>query len=228
MSKRKQTENLHLYTYENARGLPTFLHDMSENCEAIDAESERLQGEIDSLDNRLTTAEDTIQSLSPESILDYKVRLDALEKKSNAQANLIQAITEGQLVQDRLISQNHNDIAELRVNIDNNTSKINQLRADVDANRVDINNANLKIVNLENRVATLEHEVIDLTNDIIGLGENITDIASQLEALTNIVNTKQNKLIAGVGIEIDDNNVISVKGVVHGVYDPITETITIS
>ena len=228
MSKRKQTENLHLYTYENARGLPTFLHDMSENCEAIDAESQRLQGEIDSLDNRLTTAEDTIQSLSPESILDYKVRLDALEKKSNAQANLIQAITEGQLVQDRLISQNHNDIAELRVNIDNNTSKINQLRADVDANRVDINNANLKIVNLENRVATLEHEVIDLTNDIIGLGENITDIASQLEALTNIVNTKQNKLIAGVGIEIDDNNVISVKGVVHGVYDPITETITIS
>lgn len=228
MSKRKQTENLHLYTYENARGLPTFLHDMSENCEAIDAESERLQGEINALDNRLTTAEDNIQSLSPESILDYKVRLDALEKKSNAQANLIQAITEGQLVQDRLISQNHNDIAELRVNIDNNTSKINQLRADVDANRVDINNANLKIVNLENRVATLEHEVIDLTNDIIGLGENITDIASQLEALTNIVNTKQNKLIAGVGIEIDDNNVISVKGVVHGVYDPITETITIS
>lgn len=228
MSKRKQTENLHLYTYENARGLPTFLRDMSENCEAIDAESERLQGEIDGLDNRLTTAEDTIQSLSPESILDYKVRLDALEKKSNAQANLIQAITEGQLVQDRLISQNHNDIAELRVNIDNNTSKINQLRADVDANRVDINNANLKIINLENRVATLEHEVIDLTNDIIGLGENITDIASQLEALTNIVNTKQNKLIAGVGIEIDDNNVISVKGVVHGVYDPITETITIS
>ena len=228
MSKRKQTENLHLYTYENARGLPTFLQDISENCEVIDAESERLQGEIDNLDNRLTTAEDTIQSLSPESILDYKVRLDALEKKSNAQANLIQAITEGQLVQDRLISQNHNDIAELRVNIDNNTSKINQLRADVDANRVDINNANLKIVNLENRVATLEHEVIDLTNDIIGLGENITDIASQLEALTNIVNTKQNKLIAGVGIEIDDNNVISVKGVVHGVYDPITETITIS
>lgn len=228
MSKRKQTEKLHLYTYENARGLPTFLRDMSENCEAIEAESERLQGEIDGLDNRLTTAEDTIDSLSPESILDYKVRLDALEKKSNAQANLIQAITEGQLVQDRLISQNHNDIAELRVNIDNNTSKINQLRADVDANRVDINNANLKIVNLENRVATLEHEVIDLTNDIIGLGENITDIASQLEALTNIVNTKQNKLIAGVGIEIDDNNVISVKGVVHGVYDPITETITIS
>lgn len=228
MSKRKQTKNLHLYTYENARGLPTFLCDMSENCEAIDAESERLQGEIDSLDNRLTTAEDTIQSLSPESILDYKVRLDALERKSNAQANLIQAITEGQLVQDRLISQNHNDIAELRVNIDNNTSKINQLRADVNANRVDINNANLKIVNLENRVATLEHEVIDLTNDIIGLGENITDIASQLEALTNIVNTKQNKLIAGAGIEIDDNNVISVKGVVHGVYDPDTETITIS
>ena len=228
MSKRQQTENLHLYTYENARGLPTFLHDWSDNCEAIDAESVRVQGEIDSLGNRLTTAEDTIQSLSPESILDYKVRLDALEKKSNAQANLIQAITEGQLVQDRLISQNHNDIAELRVNIDNNTSKINQLRADVDANRVDINNANLKIVNLENRVATLEHEVIDLTNDIIGLGENITDIASQLEALTNIVNTKQNKLIAGVGIEIDDNNVISVKGVVHGVYDPITETITIS
>ena len=228
MSKREQTKNLHLHTYNNARGLPTFLRDMSENCEAIDAESERLQGEIDGLDNRLTTAEDTIQSLSPESILDYKVRLDALEKKSNAQANLIQAITEGQLVQDRLISQNHNDIAELRVNIDNNTSKINQLRADIDANKVDINNANLKIVNLENRVATLEHEVIDLTNDIIGLGENITDIASQLEALTNIVNTKQNKLIAGVGIEIDDNNVISVKGVVHGVYDPDTETITIS
>ena len=228
MSKRTQTEKLHLYKYENVRGLPTFLRDMSDNCDKIEAESERIQSEIDSVDNRLTTAEDTIASLSPESILDYKVRLDALEKKSNAQANLIQAITDGQLAQDRLITQNHNDIVNLRANVDNNTSKINQLRADVDANKVDINNANLRITNLENRVATLEHEVVDLTNDIIGLGENISDIASQLEALTLIVNTKQNVLTAGAGIEIDENNVISVKGVVHGVYDPLTETITIS
>ena len=228
MSKRKQTKNLHLYTYENARGLPTFLRDMSENCEAIDAESVRIQSEIDTLDNRLTSAENTVESLSPESILDYKVRLDALEKKSNAQANLIQAITDEQIVQNNLINQNKLDIASLRVNIDNNTSKINQLRADVDANKVDINNANLRITSLENRVANLEHEVVDLTNDIIGLGEDIADLASQFEALTNIVNTKQNKLTAGVGIVIDENNVISVSGVVHGVYDPLTETITIS
>lgn len=228
MSKRKQTDNLHLYKYENARGLPTFLQDWSDNANAIDAESERVQGEIDSLDNRLTIAEETIESLSPESILDYKVRLDALERKSNAQASLIQIITEGQLAQDKLINKNQTDIADLRVNIDNNTSKINQLRDDVDNNKIDIQNANLKIVNLENRVATLEHEVTDLTNDIIGLGENITDIASQLEAIALLVANKQDKLIAGTGIEIDDNNVISVKGVVHGVYDPLTETITIS
>ena len=228
MSKRKQTENLHLYTYENARGLPTFLRDWSENCEAIDAESERVQGEIDTLDNRLTTAEQTIQDLSPESILDYKVRLDALEKKSNAQANMINAITQEQIVQNNLINQNKLDIVTLRANIDNNTSKINQLRVDVETNKVDINNANLRITNLENRVEVLEHEVIDLTNDIIGLGENISDLASQFEALTNIVVNKQDKLTAGAGINIDENNVISVTGVVHGVYDPDTETITIS
>ena len=228
MSKRTQTENLHLYTYENARSLPTFLHDMTINNEAIDAESVRIQCEIDALDNRLTSAEDTIESLSPESILDYKVRLDALERKSNAQANLIQAITDEQIVQNNLINQNKIDIASLRVNIDNNTSKINQLRADVDANKVDINNANLRITSLENRVANLEHEVVDLTNDIIGLGEDIADLASQFEALTNIVNNKQDKLTAGAGIVIDENNVISVSGVVHGVYDPLTETITIS
>lgn len=227
MSKRKQTQNLHLYTYDNARGLPTFLRDMSDNCEVIDAEHVRVQGEINSLDERLTTAEDTIQSLSPESILDYKVRLDALEKKSNAQASLIKAISDGQLVQDRLINKNQADINDLRANIDNNTSKINQLRDDVDANRIDIQNANLKIVNLENRVATLEHEVVDLTNDIIGLGENITDIATQLEAIALLVANKQDKLTAGAGIEIDENNVIKVKGVVHGTYDPLTETITI-
>lgn len=228
MSKREQTEKLHLYKYENARSLPTFLQDMSDNCDKVEAESIRLQGEIDSLDTRLTTAEDTIESLSPESILDYKVRLDALEKKSNAQATLIQIITDGQLVQDKLINKNQADISDLRVNIDNNTSKINQLRDDVENNKIDIQNANLKITNLENRVATLEHEVVDLTNDIIGLGENITDIASQLEAIALLVANKQDKLIAGTGIEIDDNNVISVKGVVHGVYDPLTETITIS
>lgn len=227
MSKREQTEKLHLYKYENARGLPTFLHDMSDNCDKIEAESNRLQSEINELDTRLTTAEDTIESLSPESILDYKVRLDALEKKSNAQANLIQIITENQLAQDKLINKNQADITDLRANIDNNTSKINQLRDDVDNNKIDIQNANLKITNLENRVATLEHEVVDLTNDIIGLGENINDIASQLEAITLLVANKQDKLIAGSGIEIDDNNVISVKGVVHGVYDPLTETITI-
>ena len=228
MSKRKQTENLHLYTYENARGLPTFLRDWSENCEAIDAESERVQGEIDALDTRLTTAEQTIQDLSPESILDYKVRLDALEKKSNAQANMINAITQEQIVQNNLINQNKLDIVTLRANIDNNTSKINQLRVDVETNKVDINNANLRITNLENRVEVLEHEVVDLTNDIIGLGEDISDLASQFEALTNIVVNKQDKLTAGAGIVIDENNVISVSGVVHGVYDPITETITIS
>ena len=228
MSKRKQTENLHLYTYENARGLPTFLRDWSENCEAIDAESERVQGEIDALDNRLTTAEQTIEDLSPESILDYKVRLDALEKKSNAQANLINAITQEQIVQNNLINQNKLDIVTLRANIDNNTSKINQLRVDVETNKVDINNANMRITNLENRVEVLEHEVVDLTNDIIGLGEDISDLASQFEALTNIVVNKQDKLTAGAGIVIDENNVISVSGVVHGVYDPITETITIS
>lgn len=228
MSKRKQTENLHLYTYENARGLPTFLRDWSENCEVIDAESERVQGEIDALDTRLTTAEQTIEDLSPESILDYKVRLDALEKKSNAQANMINAITQEQIVQNNLINQNKLDIITLRANIDNNTSKINQLRIDVETNKVDINNANLKITNLENRVEVLEHEVTDLTNDIIGLGEDISDLASQFEALTNIVNNKQDKLTAGEGIIIDENNVISVSGVVHGVYDPDTETITIS
>lgn len=228
MSKRKQTDNLHLYTYENARGLPTFLRDWSDNCEAIDAESERVQSEINSLNTRLTTAEQTIESLSPESILDYKVRLDALEKKSNSQANIINAITQEQIVQNNLINQNKLDIATLRTNIDNNTSKINQLRIDVEANKVDINNANLKITNLENRVEVLEHEVIDLTNDIIGLGENISDLASQFEALTNIVINKQDKLTAGAGIIIDENNVISVSGVVHGVYNPDTETITIS
>ena len=228
MSKRKQTENLHLYTYENARGLPTFLRDWSDNCEAIDAESERVHGEIDALDTRLTNAEQTIEDLSPESILDYKVRLDALEKKSNAQANLINAITQEQIVQNNLINQNKLDIVTLRANIDNNTSKINQLRVDVETNKVDINNANLRITNLENRVEVLEHEVIDLTNDIIGLGENISDLASQFEALTNIVVNKQDKLTAGAGINIDENNVISVTGVVHGVYDPDTETITIS
>lgn len=228
MSKREQTKNLHLYTYNNARGLPTFLRDMSDNCEAIDAESERVQGEIDALDTRLTTAENTIQSLSPESILDYKVRLDALEHKSNSQANMINAITQEQSVQNNLINHNKISIDNLRVNVDNNTSKINELRNDVEANKVDINNANLKITNLENRVAVLEHEIVDLTNDIVGLGVDLSDLATQFEALTNIVNAKQDKLTAGTGVTIDENNVISVSGVVHGVYDPLTETITIS
>lgn len=229
MSKRKQTENLHLYTYENARGLPTFLRDWSDNCEIIDAESVHVQDEIDALDTRLTTAEDTIESLSPESILDYKTRLDALERKSNAQANLIEAITREQTVQNNLINKNKTDIDALRVNIDNNTSNINQLRIDVDANRVDITTANGRIDALEVRVDNLEHEVIDLTNDIIGLGENITDIATQLEAVTNILNEKQDKLTAGAGIRIE-NNVISATGQgggVIGTYDATTENLTL-
>lgn len=229
MSKREQTENLHLYTYENARGLPTFLQDWSDNAKSIDAESVLIHGEINALDERLTTAEDTIQSLSPESILDYKVRLDALERKSNAQANLIEAITREQTVQNNLINKNKTDIDTLRVNIDNNTSNINQLRIDVDANRVDIATANSRIDAIEVRVDNLEHEVIDLTNDIIGLGENITDIATQLEAVTNILNGKQDKLTAGAGIRIIDN-VISATGSGGGVigsYDYTTENLTL-
>ena len=229
MSKRKQTEKLHLYTYDNARGLPTFLQDWSDNARAIDAESERVQGEIDALDTRLTTAEETIESLSPESILDYKVRLDALERKSNAQANLIESITREQVVQNNLINKNKSDIETLRLNIDTNTSLINELREDVNANRADITTLSGRVDALEARVATLEHEVVDLTNDIIGLGENVRDIATQLEAVTVILNEKQDKLTAGAGIRIVDN-VISATGSGGGVigsYDSTTENLTL-
>lgn len=229
MSKRKQTENLHLYAYNVPTGLPTFLKDWSDNAEILDADHVMTQGQIAELDERLTTAEGLIQDLSPESIEDYKRRLDALEHKSNAQANLIQNITAEQITQNRDIAKNANDIAELRVQVDHNTERIAELQTEINEGRADTAALEARVTSLEGRVSNCEHEIVDLTNDIIGLGENITDIAQQLEAVTNSLVNKQDKLVAGVGIRID-GNVISATGQGGGVigqYDSTTENLTL-
>ena len=53
MSKRAQTENLHLYAYNTSQGLPTFLEDWSDNARILDADHVHTQGQIAALDERL-------------------------------------------------------------------------------------------------------------------------------------------------------------------------------
>ena len=92
MSKRVQTTNLNLYAYENLRGLPTFLKDWSDNMLILDGAYVTVNGLISALDTRITTAEGTLEDLSPESIEDYKIRLDALEKKVVINTNAIKDV----------------------------------------------------------------------------------------------------------------------------------------
>lgn len=243
MSKRVQTNVLKLYQYYNERGLPTFLTDWSENMTILDNAHQTILDTISAIDERLGNAEETLSDLSPESIEDYKIRLNALEKKVSINVNTIKLLntkidsinTNISTINAEQLVQN-NRLTALESVTEGHSSLINDTISDLDA-------LSGRVTNLEACCETVQHEITDLQNDVNGFNEDIEIIAGEVDTLSEIVNNfvnlvntlsdkidaKQDKLIAGDGIIIEDN-VISATGGgrVIASYDASTENITLS
>lgn len=188
MSKRKQTENLHLYAYENLRGLPTFLKDWSENMAILDGAHSTVLSLIDGLNGRLTTAEGLIEDLSPESIEDYKIRLDALEKKVVINTNSIKDVnTKIATVNAQINSINveqgvqNNRLTTLEGVVSSHSTLISELRTD-------LTGVDGRVTTLEQCCENVQHEIADMQNDINGFNDDVTALATQVETLSTAVN----------------------------------------
>lgn len=188
MSKRKQTENLHLYAYENLRGLPTFLKDWSDNMAILDGAHSTILSLIDGLNGRLTTAEGLIEDLSPESIEDYKIRLDALEKKVVINTNSIKDVnTKIATVNAQINSINveqgvqNNRLTTLEGVVSNHSTLISELRTD-------LTGVDDRVTTLEQCCENVQHEIADMQNDINGFNDDVTALATQVETLSTTVN----------------------------------------
>lgn len=187
MSKRIQTTNLNLYAYENLRGLPTFLKDWSDNMLILDGAYVTVNGLISALDTRLTSAEGTLEDLSPESIEDYKIRLDALEKKVVINTNAIKDVnTRIGTINAQINSINveqgvqNSRLTALEGVTANHTSQINSMMGD-------ISSVTDRVTTLEHCCETVEQEIADIQSDINGFNDDITVLATQFETVSGLV-----------------------------------------
>lgn len=188
MSKRVQTENLNLYAYDNLRGLPTFLKDLSDNMSILDGAYATVNGLIDSLDSRLTTAENTLEDLSPESIEDYKIRLDALEKKVVINTNAIKDIN-------TRIGTINAQINSINVEQGVQNGRLDALESLTGNHTTRLNDISAGLTQVTSRVSTLEtccenvqHEISDMQSDINGFNDDLTVLATQFETVSGLVN----------------------------------------
>ena len=187
MSKRVQTTNLNLYAYENLRGLPTFLKDWSDNMLILDGAYVTVNGLISALDTRITTAEGTLEDLSPESIEDYKIRLDALEKKVVINTNAIKDVnTRIGTINAQINSINveqgvqNSRLTALEGVTANHTTQINSMIGD-------ISSVTGRVTTLEQCCETVQHEIADMQSDIDGFNDDLTVLATQFETVSGVV-----------------------------------------
>lgn len=187
MSKRKQTENLHLYAYELTTGLPTFLKDWSDNMAILDGAHASVLSLISALDVRITTAEGTLEDLSPESIQDYKIRLNALEKKVVINTNSIKDVN----TKIATVNAQINTINAEQIVQNNRLTAIETLGAShtelINELRTDLTGIDGRVTTLEQCCENVQHEIADMQHDIDGFNDDVTALATQVETLSTTV-----------------------------------------
>lgn len=211
MSKRVTTEHLNLYAYNNPSGVPTFLKDWSDNAQILDSEINTAKVNIANNTSDIADLQEQLEVLDPENIRDYKARLDAMENKMKTQSTLLNETIKHDNGQDAPIATNANKIANLESQVASINSDLSSIHVDITSANADISALEARVTALENRCTYIEGEITDLRNDFIGLADDMTDLTSQFDSVVQATANKQDKLIAGAGIQIVDN-VISVIG----------------
>lgn len=211
MSTIQKTQNYDLTKYVGTK-LPLFLGDHSHDMEIIDSLIKAINDDISDIQR-------VINTVSTQNIDDLIARIMALEVKVDNNANTIANLLAqyGGLASE--INKNTNRIANLNTQLQTVQSDIEELKRCCDNVLTTLSNHGDRISINETAINNINAEINRIKENVLG---NATDIRTLATQIANILETKQDKLIAGTGIRIEDN-VISVigggGGGVIGTYD---------
>lgn len=217
MSTISKTSYYDLTKYEGV-DKPKFLGDMNVNNDKID-------NALHGIDSRLLNVERVIDTVSTQNIDDMLARLGALEVKVDVNANSIRGLTDSVNGLSTRVTNNTNNITLLRADLTSAQSDIDELKMCCDNVRTTLVEHGNKISANETAINNINALLVRMNEDIIGNTQDIQTLATQINT---ILESKQDKLIEGTGIKIEDN-VISVDGAgnVVGTYDSSTENLTL-
>ena len=217
MSTISKTNYYELTKYENV-DKPKFLNDISDDNQKID---NALQG----INERMNAVESVIETVSTQNIDDMLARLGAVETKVDANANSIRGLTDSINGLSTRVTNNTNNIALLGTSLKTAQDDIDNLKQCCDEVRTVLVEYGSRISGNETAIQNINNVLTRMNEDIIGNAQDIATVATQINTL---IESKQDKLIEGTGIKIEDN-VISVDGAgnVVGTYNSTTENLTL-
>ena len=217
MSTISKTSYYELTKYEGV-DKPKFLGDISNDHQKID-------NALHSINQRMQAVEEVIDTVSTQNIDDMLARLGALEVKVDANANSIRGLSDSINGLSTRVTNNTNNIASLGATLTDAQRDIENLKQCCDEVRTVLVQYGDRISGNETAIANINNQLTRMNEDIIGNAQDITTVATQINTL---IESKQDKLIEGTGIKIEDN-VISVDGAgnVVGTYDSSTENLTL-
>lgn len=217
MSTISKTSYYDLTKYEGV-DKPKFLNDMSDNNDRIDS---ALHG----LNSRLTDVERVIDTVSTQNIDDMLARLGALEVKVDANANSIRGLTDSINGLSTLVANNTSNIATINNELVTVKGDIDTLKRCCDEVRTVLVEHGTRLASNETAIANINAQLFRLYEDIISNAQDIQTLATQIN---NLIESKQDKLIAGRGIRLENNVISADGGNVIGTYDGSTENLSLS
>lgn len=210
MSTIEKTQNYDLTKYVGIK-YPLFLNDHSHDMEIIDSL-------IKAINDNISDIQRVIDTVSTQNIDDLIARIMALEVKVDNNANLIQSLLTSLAGLTSEVGKNTNRIANLKTQLQTAQSDIEELKRCCNNVLTTLNNHGNRISANETAINNINTEINRIKENVLG---NATDIRTLATQIANILETKQDKLIAGTGIRIEDN-VISTSGSggnIIGTYD---------
>lgn len=210
MSTIGKTNNYDLTKYVGI-DIPLFLGDHSRDMEIIDSL-------IKAINDNISDIQRVIDTVSTQNIDDLIARIMALEVKVDNNANLIQSLLTSLAGLTSEVGKNTNRIANLNAQLQTVQSDIEELKRCCDNVLTTLSNYGDRINTNETAINNINAEISRIKENVLG---NATDIRTLATQIANILETKQDKLIAGTGIRIEDN-VISATGGgggIIGTYD---------
>lgn len=219
MSKRTKTQNFNFRTFTGTP-MNQAATDFSENWREADAILKALQDEDSRLDSTLNARIDeeaaaresadnalgtriddlaqVVEDLSPESIEDFKTRLNAVEHKVATNSGLIALIQQKDTEQDELLANHEQRLANLETGLADLTEKHDADMAAVNEHLAAIDEEQLvqngRIETLENECEACKHELNDLQSHIDGINDELVTVTNQMETLTTVVSDVTMKL----------------------------------
>lgn len=200
MSTVEKTPNYNLTKYVGIK-YPLFLGDYSDDMEVIDTLIKGINDDIEDI-NRV------IDTVSTQNIDDLLARIMALEVKVDNNANIIQSLLSSLQGLTSEVEKNRNKITTLTRTLETALGDITALKQRCDNMLTVLNTHGAAITQNSNAITNVNNEISRIKQDVIGNAQDIQTLATQL---SSVLDSKQDKLTAGVGITIRDN-VISATG----------------